>query len=160
MEELPSVLWAYHTTAQSYTQETPFQLTYGAEEIIPVEVGEPSWRRQNFDPEQNQQQQRVDLDLLQEERDIAHITEAATKLRASRRHNAKVLRRKFQQGDLVLKKADIQGRHRNEGKLAPNWEGPYRVTDDIGKGAYQLSELTGSPIPKTWNAANLRRYYS
>ena len=40
-DELPSVLWAYRTTP---TRETPFRLTYGADAIIPAEVGLTSYR--------------------------------------------------------------------------------------------------------------------
>nr|KYP41879.1 Pol polyprotein [Cajanus cajan] len=39
-EELSSILWAYHCTPQSTTQETPYRLTYGADAMIPVKVGE------------------------------------------------------------------------------------------------------------------------
>ena len=60
-------------------------------------------------------------------------------------------------GDLVLRK---RLRTSPDGKLAENWEGPYRVTAEIGKGAYKLEELDGQPIPRSWNAANLRLYFS
>ena len=33
-EELPNVFWAYQTTPQRSTGETPFSLTYGAEAVI------------------------------------------------------------------------------------------------------------------------------
>nr|KYP50706.1 Retrotransposable element Tf2 [Cajanus cajan] len=39
---LPGILWAYHCTPQSTTQETPYRLTYGADAMIPVEVGQIS----------------------------------------------------------------------------------------------------------------------
>ncbi|RDX93796.1 hypothetical protein CR513_23884, partial [Mucuna pruriens] len=42
VEELPHVLWSYHTTPQSTTNETPFRLTFGTEAVIPVEIGESS----------------------------------------------------------------------------------------------------------------------
>nr|KYP35806.1 Transposon Ty3-I Gag-Pol polyprotein [Cajanus cajan] len=54
-DKLPSILWAYHCTPQSTTQETPYRLTYGADAMIPVEVGETSHRRQVFNSEQNAQ---------------------------------------------------------------------------------------------------------
>ena len=38
-DELPSVLWAYRTTARTPTGETPFRLAYGSEVVIPTEVG-------------------------------------------------------------------------------------------------------------------------
>ena len=44
-EELPSVLWASRTTARTPTGKTAFSLTYGAEAVIPVEVGLTSLRR-------------------------------------------------------------------------------------------------------------------
>ena len=48
-EELPNVLWAYRTPTRTPTRETPFNLTYGAEAVIPVEVGLTSFRREFFD---------------------------------------------------------------------------------------------------------------
>ena len=43
-EELPIVLCAYRTTVRTPTGETPFNLTYGTEAVIPVELA----RGQNF----------------------------------------------------------------------------------------------------------------
>ena len=48
IDELPTILWAYRTTPRTATQETPFALTYGAEAVIPAEIGVPSGRVQNF----------------------------------------------------------------------------------------------------------------
>ena len=50
-DELPSVLWAYRTTP---TRETPFRLTYGADAIIPAEVGLTSYRVQNYMEDKNE----------------------------------------------------------------------------------------------------------
>ncbi|KAL5577946.1 hypothetical protein UlMin_019645 [Ulmus minor] len=41
VEELPRVLWAYRTTSRTSTGENPFSMTYGMEDVLPVEVGEP-----------------------------------------------------------------------------------------------------------------------
>jgi len=46
------------------------------------------------------------------------------------------------------------------GKLHPRWEGPFRVKDEVGKGAYRLERLDGKKVPHTWNAASLRYYFS
>ena len=43
-DELPSVLWAYWTTVRTPTGETPFRLTYGADAVIPAEIGLTSYR--------------------------------------------------------------------------------------------------------------------
>ena len=52
-EELPNVLWAYRTMMRTPTGETPFNLTYGTEAVIPVEVGLTSLRREFFDEQDN-----------------------------------------------------------------------------------------------------------
>ena len=52
-EELPSVLWAYRTTARIPTGETSFNLMYGIDVVIPVEVGLTRLRREFFDEQSN-----------------------------------------------------------------------------------------------------------
>ena len=70
-EELPNVLWAYRTTTRTPTGETPFNLTYGAEVVILVEVGLTSFRREFFAEQDNNDQLKQNLDLLDEVRDQA-----------------------------------------------------------------------------------------
>jgi hypothetical protein len=41
VEDLYQLLW---TTPCSTTGETPFRMVYGADAVIPVEIGQPSWR--------------------------------------------------------------------------------------------------------------------
>ena len=100
-EELIEVLWAYWCTPQTTTQETPYSLTYATEAMIPVEVGEPSIRRQLFDLSLNKESLVVGLNLLNELRDKSKIHETACKLQAARRYNTKVRPRSFHKGDLV-----------------------------------------------------------
>ncbi|RHN66638.1 putative ribonuclease H-like domain-containing protein [Medicago truncatula] len=38
------VMWSYHTTPHSSTQETPFRMVYGSDAMIPIEVMEPNAR--------------------------------------------------------------------------------------------------------------------
>ena len=52
-EKLPSVLWAYRTTARTPTGETPFRLAYGSEAVILVEVELTSCRVSNHDEGKN-----------------------------------------------------------------------------------------------------------
>ncbi|XP_070023325.1 uncharacterized protein [Nicotiana sylvestris] len=61
-EVLPGVLWAYRTTAKTSTGETPFLLVYGAEDLIPVEIGEPSTWFTQATQESNDEEMRVNLD--------------------------------------------------------------------------------------------------
>ncbi|GJW75984.1 hypothetical protein Tco_0137666 [Tanacetum coccineum] len=44
-------------------------------------------------------------------------------------------------------------------KLGPKWEGPYEVTEALGKGAYKLRDRDGKQLPRTWNVSNLKKCY-
>ena len=46
-----------------------------------------------------------------------------------------------------------------DGKLGPNWEGPYRVVGKAGVNTYQLRDMNGNFVPRTWNVSNLKKYY-
>nr|XP_025665276.1 uncharacterized protein LOC112763957 [Arachis hypogaea] len=154
-DELGSVLWSYRTTPQTTTGETPFRLTYGVEAVIPVEIGDPSPRKTVGGNDEEAERY-----LIDEERSIAHIKELALKQRISLRYNHGVVQQEFATDDLVLRRNDIGPPIPGERKLTPNWEGPYRIKAVIGKGAYKLERLNGDEVPRTWNAANLRRYYT
>nr|XP_025685453.1 uncharacterized protein LOC112786272 [Arachis hypogaea] len=146
-DELASVLWSYRTTEQSSTGETPFRLTYGVDAVIPVETGEPSPQLLLAGVDEV-----VEKDPVDETREMAHLSETAMKQRIALRYNTKVLRRKFEERDLVLRRNDVGLPTPGEGKLAANWEGPYRIKEVLGKGAYKLERLDGKEIPRTWNA--------
>ena len=65
-EYLPEVLWAYRTTCKSATQETPFALAFGTEAVAPVEIGLKSPRVELASVEQNKEDLRLNMDLLDE----------------------------------------------------------------------------------------------
>jgi len=109
--------------------------------MIPVELGEPSWRRTHFDEQNNDNNLLANLDLIHEVREDARIREEAAKLRAARQYNTRVRERAFRKGDLVWRKVGTARRSRQKGKLALNWDGPFRVTDNLHNGAYKLEEL-------------------
>lgn len=46
VDELSEVLWAYRCTPHGTTGESPFNLTYGINAMLPIELGESSLRRQ------------------------------------------------------------------------------------------------------------------
>ncbi|GKC22450.1 hypothetical protein Tco_1024600 [Tanacetum coccineum] len=46
-----------------------------------------------------------------------------------------------------------------KGKLGPKWEGPYEVTEALGKGAYKLRDRDGKQLSRTWNMSNLKKCY-
>ena len=159
-EKLPEILWAYRCTPQTSTGETPFNLTYGTDAMLPVEVSEPTLRRQMEDWNINNECLRTDLDLIEELRERAKIKEAAVKRRAMKRFNAKVKLRDFKEGDLVWRMRTDARKDPRHGKLASNWEGPFRVLENLQNGAYRLETLEEKVIPRTWNASHLKFYFS
>ncbi|XP_016485639.2 uncharacterized protein LOC107806040 [Nicotiana tabacum] len=103
-EVLPAVLWAYRTIAKTGMGETLFSLVYGAEALIPVEIGEPSMRFTQATDESNDEEMRTNLDLLKEKREATLIRMAAQKQIIKRYYNMKAHLRYFKIGDFVLNK--------------------------------------------------------
>jgi len=66
IDELPQVLWAYRCTPHDTTSESPFNLTYGTDAMLPVEVGKPTLRRRVQDMEVNYAEIKQELDLIDE----------------------------------------------------------------------------------------------
>jgi len=131
-------------------------MTYGTEAMIPVETGELSLQRQTLDLELYKESLLVDLDLINDLRDKCRIREEACKMRVARRYDSKA--RSFQKGDLVWHMRNET--RKDGGKILSNWEGPFCITNATVGGAYRLEYLSGKYVPRTWNATNLKFYYS
>ncbi|KAL0345684.1 UNVERIFIED_CONTAM: hypothetical protein Sradi_4399700 [Sesamum radiatum] len=137
------------------TGETPFSLVYGTEAIIPAELGIPSHRVMS--EECNENLLRENLDLIKELREKAFLRIQRYKNIMIKSYNKRVKSRSFRVGDLVLRRANAL---KPISKLDPTWEGPYKVTSVIGKGAYELEDPEGRPLPKPWNVHNLKKYFT
>ena len=68
MDELPSVLWVYRTTARTPTGGTSFRLAYKSETVILAEVGLTSYRVGNHNESKNVEAMHLQLDLVDEVR--------------------------------------------------------------------------------------------
>ncbi|XP_070024837.1 uncharacterized protein [Nicotiana sylvestris] len=134
-------------------------MVYGAEALILVEIGEPSTRYVQATEKYNDEEMRVNLDLLEGRREVALIRMAAQKQVIERYYNRKARLRFFKTGDFVLKKVVQSTKAANSGKLNPMWEGPYRVRDIAGKGAYELDTMDGKVLLSHWNVVHLKRFY-
>ncbi|GJV97477.1 reverse transcriptase domain-containing protein, partial [Tanacetum coccineum] len=121
VDELPNVLWAHRTSIKQSNGETPFSLTYGSEAVIPAEIGMPSYRTLMIREEFNEEEQRLNLDLLQERREAAAIREARYKSKMEQYYNKK-------------------------GKMRSQVEGPYRVKEASKLAPYKLQN-DGGQVP-------------
>lgn len=104
----------------SATGESPFNLTYGTDAMLPVEVGEATIQRQLTDMEQNEDHLRSHLDVLQERREAIVVRVEAKKRLVASRYYTKVRPRQFIEGDLVWRKVADARRGAAHGKLAAN----------------------------------------
>ncbi|GJX82138.1 reverse transcriptase domain-containing protein [Tanacetum coccineum] len=90
VEEISHVLWVHRTLIKSSNGETPFSLTYGAEAVIPVEIGMPTLRTTKVDMIKNNEDLGINLDILEEKREHAAIQEARSKAKMEKYYNARV----------------------------------------------------------------------
>nr|GEV47403.1 protein NYNRIN-like [Tanacetum cinerariifolium] len=133
VEELPHVLWAHQIRMPTY-RTTAVEVVYNDEEL------------------------RLNLYLIEEQRECAAIHEAKAKLKMTKYYNARVHGVTFRPGDFIYRSNDAS--HVVEGgKLGPKWEGPYEVIEALGDGAYKLRSTNGTVLLRTWNIANLKRCY-
>ncbi|XP_024035550.1 uncharacterized protein LOC112096357 [Citrus clementina] len=159
VDELSGVLWAYRTTHKTATGETPFALAFGHEAVVPAEVGTTTHRTDHFNEQENDEQICLNLDLLMERREQAAERSVTYQQRVARYYNQKVNIRQFRVGDWVLRRVNQSTKDSTQGVLGPNWEGPYRVKQIAGPGAYKLVRADGHEVKRPWNAAHLRKYF-
>ena len=109
--------------------------------------------------DKNEEAMRLQLDLVDEARATAEQRLARYQNLMSKHYNTKVRYRDFQIGDLVLWKVMGAAKDPSQGKLVPNWEGPYRITSWQMKGTYHLETMDGRKFQYPWNTKHLWRYY-
>ncbi|XP_035837200.1 uncharacterized protein LOC110891557 [Helianthus annuus] len=104
VDELPSILWVHRTMPKTSTGETPFSPVYGTEAVIPAEIGLPSPRMLAMEKQNNEQERRLDLDLLVERRENEAINEAKCKSKLEKYYNASGAHMHFPTGRLRPKR--------------------------------------------------------
>ncbi|GKC36530.1 reverse transcriptase domain-containing protein [Tanacetum coccineum] len=122
VEELSHVLWAHRTTIKVSTGDTPFSLVYGTEAVIPAEIGMPTIRTAEVNIATNDDERRIDLDILEERREQAAIREEKAKSQMKGYYDARVRRVSFRPGDFVYRANDASHAE-DTGK--EKWKGPF-----------------------------------
>nr|GFA49372.1 reverse transcriptase domain-containing protein [Tanacetum cinerariifolium] len=147
LEELPYVLWSHRTMIKS-NNDTSFSLTYGTEAVIPAEIRMLTHHTMVVDVVHNDEESRLNLDLLKERCERAAIREAKAKSKMTKYYNAMVKRVTFSPGDFVYRSNDAS--HAVDGgKLGSKWDGPYEVTETLGDEVYKLRSTDGTVLSRT-----------
>ena len=79
-------------------------MTYGVEAVIPLEIGFPTSRTSSFNPSDNDEQLKKNLDLIEEKRENAMVQLAYYQQRLKQGYDSNVKLRPLIPGDLVLQK--------------------------------------------------------
>ena len=114
---------------------------------------------ESYDEDMNKEVMRLQLDLVDEVRATAEQRMVHYQNLMVKHYNSNVRHRDFQVSDLVLRKVMGATRDPSQGKLDPNWEGPYRTASWQRKDTYHLKTLDGQKLQHPWNTEHLRKYY-
>ncbi|KAM1992293.1 hypothetical protein ACFX16_008759 [Malus domestica] len=158
-EFVPKVLWSYRTSYRTSTGETSFSLAFGTEAVILVELEQVTFGVQNYVQSENDKQLTLNLDLVEEHRNQAHLRNVTYKQRISNYYDSRVKPHSFNMGDWVLKKRLLCDRVPSEGTLSPNWDRPFEVVVISRPGSYKLRSSDGKTIGHLWNTDHLKYYY-
>jgi hypothetical protein len=162
-EKLSEVLWAHRTSRHGATKVTPFEIVYGQEAVLPVEIGLQNLRitRQDSLSAKEYHELMMDkIDDVPESRFKALEEIEREKVKIAKAYNKHVMEKSFQVGDLVCKMILLLGTRSGKfGKWSPSWEGPFRVIRVVPSNAYFMENLEGHSLPKALNGKYLKRYY-
>jgi hypothetical protein len=162
-EVLSEALWAHHILKYSATKVTPFELVYGQEAILPVEVnldalGIAQHNEVSVVDYHNLMLNRLDEVSDKRVKDLGEIER--DKLRVPKAYNKRVKEKLFQVGDLVWKTIlPIGSRSNKFGKWYPNWDGPYKTEEVILGNFYRVQSVQGTSLPRALNGEYLKKYY-
>jgi hypothetical protein len=162
-EVLSEALWAHRISRHGATKVTPFELVYGQEAVLPVEVNLAALRfaRQNDLSAEDYNCLMMDnLDEIADKRMMALKDIEKEKLRVARTYNKKVRFKDFQIGDLVWKVIlPVGSKSRKFGKWSPTWEGPLRVVRIVPGNSYLVETLEGNMLPRAINGKYLKKFH-
>jgi hypothetical protein len=160
---LSEALWAHRISKHSATKVSPFELVYGHEAVLPVEISLNAVRfaRQNDLTLTDYYNAMMDnIDEVTDKRVIALGAIEMDKIMVARAYNKKGKAKSFQVGDLVWKIIlPLRNKDRKFGKWLPSWECSYKIKQVIFGNAYLLQTLQGKDLPKALNGRLLKQYH-
>ena len=162
-EVLSEALWAHRISRHGATKVTPYELVYGQEVVLPVEVNLDALRlaKQNDLSAVDFHNLMMDnIDEVADKRLEALRAIERDKLRMARAYNKKVKLKSFQVGDLVWKVILPFGSKDNKfGKWSPSWEGPFKIARVVLGNSYLVESLKGTLLPRALNGKYLKKFH-
>jgi hypothetical protein len=162
-EVLVEALWAYRTSKHGTIKVTPFELVYGQEAVLSVELNLQVNRvvkQDMLSREEYNDSMMDEVDEVLEKRLEALRESEKNKVKIAKAYNKRVQEKSFQINDMVWKTILPLGSHDNKfGKWSSSWEVPFRVVGIVPGNAYFVETLEGWALPKALNEKYLKRYY-
>jgi hypothetical protein len=160
---LSEALWAHRISKHGVTKVSPFELVYGQEAVLPVEINLNAVRfaKQNDLIVGDYYNSMIDnIDEVTDKRVTALGEIEKDKIMVAKDYNKKVKDKSFQVGDLVWKTVlPLRSKDWKFGKWSPSWEGPYKVIEVMLGNTYLLQTLEGKDLPKALNECFLKQYH-
>jgi hypothetical protein len=162
-EVLSEALRAHRISRHGATKVTPFQIVYGQEAVLPVEVNLGAYRlakQNNLSVESYYALMMDNIDEVTDKRMDALEEIEKDKRRVARAYSKKVKAKSFQVGDLVWKTILPIGSKSNKFvKWSPSWEGPYKVVKICSGNSYMVETLQGQRLPRAINERYLKKFH-
>jgi hypothetical protein len=169
---LSLAMWADRITVRRTTGYSAFELVYGRECLLPIQLAVNSWNLVDWDVVKDDESLILARMEQLDERKLMEA-EAARNLQRSRIQNKAYfdsIRRirppsqALKKGDLVVAarfpKLLLGERLSREDKLDDRWEGPYRIRDEVEDSTYYLlEELSGVPLKRKFAGNQLKKYF-
>jgi hypothetical protein len=154
-EVLSEALWSHRISRHGATKVTPFELVYGQEVVLPVEVNLGAYRlaKQNdLDAVVYHNLMMDNIDEITDKRMRGLKEIEKDKARVVRAYNKKVRPKSFQVGELVWKTILPLGtKDIKFEKWSPSWDGPYNIIKVIVGNSYMNESLQGMHLPRPLN---------
>jgi hypothetical protein len=150
------VSWALRTNINRAIRDTPFNLVYRVDAVLPPKIYLESIRVAHFNVEDQAEVRELDSNLLEERCNTTLPNMQKYQESLKRYYNKSVIQRELNIVDLVTKKGICT---REKHKFSSPWEGAFIIVEIAALGAYVLAEVDDGMLPNTWNVDQLRKYY-
>jgi hypothetical protein len=104
-EKLSKALWAHRTSRHRATKVTPFELVYGEDAVLPIEVSSQNLRITGQDYLSAKEYTELMMEKVAEapESRLKALQKIEEKVKIAKAYNKRVVEKLFQVGDLVWK---------------------------------------------------------
>jgi hypothetical protein len=162
-EVLSEALWAHRTSRHDATKVTPFELVYGQEVVLPIEINLQSFRVAKQDMvslSDYTEGMMKRIDDMPESRLRALQEIEREKLKIAKVYSQKVKEKLFQV-ELVVWKIilPLGSKDQKFGKWSPSWEGHFRIIGIVQGNAYFVKTLEGKKVEKAINGRYMKKYF-